>query len=107
MNKEQKLLLKILEFIWTAILFILKWLFKIFAFLWILIWEIENVYMRVALRILLTSIFIFWWVFIYDNRETIAKEWVKWAMCVRFPKSCVKREIKEQYYSWSWILNSK
>lgn len=106
MNKNEKLVLKILYYIWIAILFIWKRLFRIFTFLWILIWKIENVYIRVTLRILLTSIFIFWWVFVYNNKENIAKEWIKWAMCIRFPKSCIKHEVREEYYSWSWVLNN-
>lgn len=105
MNKNEKLIIEIIKITWIVILFILKWLFKIFAFLWIIIWKVENLYIRVVLRILLTSTFIFWWVFMYNNKETIAKEWIKWAICIRFPKSCIKHEVRDEYYSWTWFLN--
>lgn len=107
MNKNEKLILDIIKLIWIGILFILKWIFKIFTFLWVIIWEIENLYIRILLWILLTSIFIFWAFILYENRETLANDWIKWVMCIRFPKSCIKHEVKEEYYSWTWVLNSK
>lgn len=100
------------KFIWTAIFigmilwFLLKWTVFIMFSISVWLWEQWTYYidhwakrMGWLLRALIPCLFIvitFCGFFVYNNRQVIVSEGLRAAMCLRYPRACVGREIRQE-----------
>lgn len=100
------------KLIWTAIFigkilwFLFKWTAFIVFSISVWLWEQWTYYidhgekrMGWLVRALIPCLFIvitFCGFFVYNNRQVIASEGLRTAMCLRYPRACFGREIRQE-----------
>jgi len=111
MNKQERQLYKLWEFIVKSVWFVIKLLLKLIVFLLTsfceLFWSWESKsWVHVCRWVILLIVFILWMVW-YNYREEIINWTLQWIICIRSPSKCVKREYREEqrenYSTWKLV----